>query len=100
MTRRARPGEGSPIRIPRENSGGFWESARFLREGRLQVILPDVTNVGGIAAWKRIAQTPETQGAWCVPHAFSTGIVSGTRCTCWPAPRAVTWSSDPWQVPR
>ena len=66
----------SPIRISSESFGGFWESERFLREGRLQVILPDVTNVGGIAAWKRIAQSAETQGAWCVPHAFSTGIVS------------------------
>lgn len=66
----------NPIRISSESFGGFWESERFLREGRLQVILPDVTNVGGIAAWKRIAQTAETQGAWCVPHAFSTGIVS------------------------
>lgn len=66
----------SPVRIACESSGGFWESERFLREGRLQVILPDVTNAGGIAAWKRIAQTAETHGAWCVPHAFSTGIVS------------------------
>jgi L-alanine-DL-glutamate epimerase-like enolase superfamily enzyme len=68
----------SPIRIACESSGGFWESERFLREGRLQVILPDVTDVGEIAAWKRITQTAETHGAWCVPHAFSTGIVSAT----------------------
>jgi L-rhamnonate dehydratase len=68
----------SPIRISSESFGGFWESERFLREGRLQVILPDVTNVGGIAAWKRISQAAEAQGAWCVPHAFSTGIVSAT----------------------
>ncbi|MFT4037170.1 MAG: enolase C-terminal domain-like protein [Thermomicrobiales bacterium] len=76
MTAWAELAARSSIRISSESFGGFWESERFLREGRLRVIPPDVTNVGGIGAWKRIAQTAETHGAWCVPHAFSTGIVS------------------------
>ena len=66
----------SPIRIACESAGGYWESLRFLREGRLHVILPDASNVGGITAWKRIAQAAATEGAWCVPHCFSTGILA------------------------
>ena len=57
----------SPIRISCESPGGFWESLRFVREGRLHVILPDVSNVGGIGAWKRVAQAAATEGSWCVP---------------------------------
>jgi L-rhamnonate dehydratase len=68
----------SPIRISSESPGGFWESQRFVREGKLHVILPDVTNVGGISAWKRVAQAAAAVGSWCVPHAFSTGIVAAT----------------------
>jgi L-rhamnonate dehydratase len=66
----------SPIRIACESAGGFWESLRQIRDGRLNVILPDVSNVGGIAAWKRVAQAAATEGAWCVPHLFSTGILT------------------------
>jgi L-rhamnonate dehydratase len=66
----------SPIRISSESPGGFWESLRFLRDGRLHVILPDVSNVGGIGAWKRVSQAAAVEGAWCVPHCFSTGIVA------------------------
>ena len=66
----------SPIRISSESPGGFWESLRFVREGRLHVILPDVSNVGGIGPWKRVAQAAATEGAWCVPHCFSTGILA------------------------
>jgi L-rhamnonate dehydratase len=66
----------SPIRISCESPGGFWESLRFVREGRLHVILPDASNVGGISAWKRVAQAAATEGSWCVPHCFSTGILA------------------------
>ncbi len=66
----------SPIRIACESPGGYWESLGQLRQGRLQVILPDVSNVGGIKEWKRIADAARTEGAWCVPHCFSTGILT------------------------
>jgi L-rhamnonate dehydratase len=65
----------SPIRISCESAGGFWESADAIRRGRLHVILPDVSNVGGIGEWKRIADVARTAGAWCVPHCYSTGIL-------------------------
>jgi L-alanine-DL-glutamate epimerase-like enolase superfamily enzyme len=66
----------SPIRIACESSGGFWESLNFLRRGNLQVILPDVSNVGGLGPWKQVAQQAAIQGSWCVPHNFSTGILT------------------------
>ena len=66
----------SPLRIACESPGGFWESLHFLRRGRLHVILPDVSNVGGLSQWKRVAQAARTEGAWCVPHNFSTGILT------------------------
>src|SRR5438105_1306936 len=68
--------ETSPIRIACETGGGFWESLHFLRRGRLDVILPDVSNVGGLSQWKRVAQAAAAEGAWCVPHNFSTGILT------------------------
>jgi L-rhamnonate dehydratase len=66
----------SPVRIACESPGGFWESLHFLRRGRLHVLLPDVSNVGGLSQWKRVAQAARTEGAWCVPHNFSTGILT------------------------
>src|ERR1700730_7928556 len=66
----------SPVRIACESPGGFWESLNFLRHGRLHVLLPDVSNVGGLSQWKRVAQAAQIEGAWCVPHNFSTGILT------------------------
>lgn len=66
----------SPIRIACESPGGFWESRHFLRHGRLHVVLPDASTVGGLAQWKRVAQAAQAEGAWCVPHCFSTGILT------------------------
>jgi L-alanine-DL-glutamate epimerase-like enolase superfamily enzyme len=66
----------SPVRIACESPGGFWDSLHFLRRGHLHVILPDVSNVGGLAQWKRVAQAASSEGAWCVPHNFSTGILT------------------------
>lgn len=66
----------SPIRISCECPGGYWEARDFLRNGKLHVILPDLSNVGGIMEWKRIADFARTEGRWCVPHCFSTGILT------------------------
>lgn len=66
----------SPIRISCETPGGFWESADMIRRGKLHVVLPDVSNVGGLGEWKRIANFARAEGGWCVPHCFSTGILT------------------------
>jgi L-rhamnonate dehydratase len=87
----------SPLRIASETPGGFWESLRFLREGRLQVILPDASNVGGVAAWKRIAQAAAVEGAWCVPHCFSTGILAAASLHLLanqPREQMIEWSME------
>jgi L-alanine-DL-glutamate epimerase-like enolase superfamily enzyme len=87
----------SPIRIACESAGGFWESLRFLRDGGLHVILPDVSNVGGIGQWKRVAQAAATEGAWCVPHCFSTGILTAASLHLLanqPTPQMIEWSME------
>jgi L-alanine-DL-glutamate epimerase-like enolase superfamily enzyme len=66
----------SPVRIACESPGGFWESLHFLQRGHLHVILPDVSTVGGIGQWKRVAEVARNRGAWCVPHNFSTGVLT------------------------
>ena len=87
----------SPMRIACESAGGFWESLRLVRDGGLHVVLPDVSNVGGIGQWKRVAQAAETEGAWCVPHCFSTGILAAASLHLLanqPAPRLIEWSME------
>jgi L-rhamnonate dehydratase len=87
----------SPIRIACESAGGFWESLRLLRDGRLHVVLPDVSNVGGIAQWKRVAQAAATEGAWCVPHCFSTGILTAASLHLLanqPVAHLIEWSME------
>lgn len=66
----------SPIRISCESVGGYWESLDMIRRGRLHVLLPDVSNVGGIKEWKRIADAARAEGSAVVPHCFSTGILT------------------------
>ena len=87
----------SPMRIACESAGGFWESLRLVREGRLHVILPDVSNVGGLGQWKRVAQAATGEGAWCVPHCFSTGILAAASLHLLanqPVPRLIEWSME------
>src|SRR5215217_7746891 len=89
----------SPIRISSESPGGFWESLRFVREGRLHVILPDASNVGGIGAWKRVAQAAATEGSWCVPHCFSTGILASASLHLLANQPMEQMMGCPWGVP-
>jgi L-alanine-DL-glutamate epimerase-like enolase superfamily enzyme len=68
--------DASPVRIACESPGEFWDCLRFLRRGHLDVILPDASTVGGLGPWKRVAQAAAAEGARCVPHNFSTGILT------------------------
>ena len=56
----------SPIQISCESAGGYRESQDAIRRGKLHVILPDVSNVGGVGEWKRISQMARVEGARCV----------------------------------
>lgn len=66
----------SNIRIACEVPGGLDESIHFLQASKLHVILPDASNIGGLSQWKLLAQQASRQGAWCVPHNYSSGILT------------------------
>ena len=51
------------------------EYETLLRDGRIQVVQPDLGRVGGITGGKQIAALAEDTGAWTVPHAFGTGVL-------------------------
>ena len=61
------------------------------------MILPDASNVGGLGQWKRVAQAAETEGAWCVPHCFSTGILAAASLHLLAnqrVPHMIEWSME------
>ncbi|MCZ6676534.1 MAG: mandelate racemase/muconate lactonizing enzyme family protein [Candidatus Poribacteria bacterium] len=47
----------------------------LLRNGRMQVVQPDLGRVGGITRGQRIAELAQETGTWVVPHAFGTGVL-------------------------
>ena len=51
------------------------EYETLLRDGRIQVVQPDLGRVGGITGGKQIAALAQDTGAWTVPHAFGTGVL-------------------------
>ncbi|MBI1925077.1 mandelate racemase/muconate lactonizing enzyme family protein, partial [Candidatus Poribacteria bacterium] len=51
------------------------EYERLLKDGRTQVVQPDLGRVGGITGGQRIADLARRTGAWVVPHAFGTGVL-------------------------
>jgi L-alanine-DL-glutamate epimerase-like enolase superfamily enzyme len=51
------------------------EYESLLRQGRIQVIQPDLGRVGGITWARRIAAVAEEVSAWPVPHAYGTGVM-------------------------
>ena len=51
------------------------EYENLLKDGRIQVVQPDLGRVGGITGGKQIAALAQVTGAWTVPHAFGTGVL-------------------------
>ncbi len=51
------------------------EYEHLLKDGRIQVVQPDLGRVGGITGGQRIADLARGTGAWVVPHAFGTGVL-------------------------
>ena len=77
------------------------EYENLLRDGRIQVVQPDLGRVGGVTGGKQIAALAQDTGAWTVPHAFGTGVLLAasaqwaassekpmTEFTCAPSPLA------------
>ena len=64
-----------PIAAGEENTTRF-EFRDLLERGRIDIVQPDVTRCGGLTEAKRIAELAHAMGKPCVPHAWSTGIIS------------------------
>ena len=64
-----------PIAAGEENTTRF-EFEDLLERGRVDIVQPDVTRCGGLTEAKRIATMAHALGKPCVPHAWSTGIIS------------------------
>ena len=68
--------ESSPIPIAAGEAVTLIEEYEdLLRDGRIQVVQPDLGRVGGITGGQRIANLARDTGAWAVPHAFGTGVL-------------------------
>ena len=51
----------------------------------------------GSAQWKRVAQAAAAEGAWCVPHCFSTGILGAASLHLLanqPMEQMIEWSME------
>jgi len=64
-----------PIAAGEENTTRF-EFAELIERGRLDVLQPDISRCGGLTEARRIAAMAHSRGRVCVPHAWSTGIIS------------------------
>ncbi len=64
-----------PIAAGEENTTRY-EFRDLLERGRVDIVQPDVTRCGGLTEAKLIAEMAHAKGKPCVPHAWSTGIIS------------------------
>lgn len=64
-----------PIAAGEENTTRF-EFDELITRGHLDVVQPDISRCGGLTEARRIAAMAHARGRTCVPHAWSTGIVS------------------------
>jgi L-alanine-DL-glutamate epimerase-like enolase superfamily enzyme len=64
-----------PIAAGEENTTRF-EFAELIERGHLDVLQPDISRCGGLTEARRIAAMAHARGRACVPHAWSTGIIS------------------------
>lgn len=64
-----------PIAAGEENVTRY-EFEELMDRGAIDVVQPDVTRCGGLTEARRIAEMARVRGKLCVPHAWSTGIIS------------------------
>ena len=64
-----------PIAAGEENTTRY-EFRDLLERGRVDIVQPDVTRCGGLTEAKRIAALAHAMGKPCIPHAWSTGVIS------------------------
>ncbi|MEX2541960.1 MAG: enolase C-terminal domain-like protein [Trueperaceae bacterium] len=65
----------TPVATGEENTTR-WEFDELMEGGRVDVIQPDISCCGGLSEARRIAARAQELGRDCIPHAWSTGIVS------------------------
>ena len=58
-----------------EEESGRSAFSRLIREGRVDVVQPDLSRCGGLTEARRIATMAADANILCVPHAFKTGLL-------------------------
>ncbi len=56
-----------------ENTGTLFDFARLLERDAVDVVQPDVTKVGGITEWRKVAALAEAHGVFLSPHSACYG---------------------------
>ncbi len=68
----------SPVPIAAgEQVATIWEFERFIRQGCVDVIQPDLSRCGGITVAKRVAEIANQAGIDLVPHSWLTHLLTG-----------------------
>ncbi len=68
----------SPVPVAAgEQVATYWEFERFIRQGCVDVIQPDLSRCGGISVAKRVGELAERAGIELVPHSWLTHLLTG-----------------------
>ena len=59
-----------------ELAATVWECREWVREGRVDVLQPDVSRCGGLTELRRIAEMASLEGVLVIPHGWKTGIAA------------------------
>ncbi|HEY6434782.1 MAG TPA: mandelate racemase/muconate lactonizing enzyme family protein [Acetobacteraceae bacterium] len=69
---------GSPVPIAAgEQVATVWDFARFIGEGCVDVVQPDLSRCGGISVATKVAAMAEEAGIDLVPHSWLTHLLTG-----------------------
>jgi L-alanine-DL-glutamate epimerase-like enolase superfamily enzyme len=68
----------SPVPVAAgEQVATVWDFERFIREGCVDVIQPDLSRCGGLTVARRVAELAEEAGIDLVPHSWLTHLLTG-----------------------
>lgn len=56
-----------------ENTGTLFDFARLMERNAVDVVQPDVTKIGGITEWRKVAALAEAHGVFLSPHSACYG---------------------------
>jgi L-rhamnonate dehydratase len=77
-----------------EEESTLWDVDRLIDQGRVEVVQPDVTRVGGISECMRVAELVRRRGRRCILHAWSTGIIKAATLHVLAAIDEAEWFED------